>query len=199
VISKYRDPHNNLSVETAEVPLKTSVIIILCFISVYAGYGVASEKISECGQNPTTEYLTSNLQSPDFSKRWFAYTKCKAEKGDAEAQLSMGIIYRDGADGPPQNYIEAKNWFLKSAENGNGMAMYNLGLMFFEGRGVDTDYVRAYTWFSLAASFLPEDGVGTRNRAFEYRNRAAEKLNPSQLSGAQEYSSKKYHQIDQAL
>lgn len=184
-----------------------NIILLLCFVSVYVVHGVAAKGFPECGQDPTAEYLTSNphsseqrvYSSPKLSEQWLVYTECRAERGDPKAQLSMGIVYRDGADGPPQNYKMAKGWFLKSAQNGNGMAMYNLGLMFFGGIGVDPDHVQAYSWFSLAASFLPEDGIGTRNQAFEYRDRVAKRLPPSQLVEAQELSTERYRQISQAL
>lgn len=37
------------------------------------------------------------------------------------------------------------------AENGNGLAMYNLGLVYAEGDGVPTNLAEAFVWLSLAA------------------------------------------------
>ena len=37
------------------------------------------------------------------------------------------------------------------AQRGEGKAQLNLGVMYYEGEGVDRDYVQAYKWFSLAA------------------------------------------------
>ena len=44
----------------------------------------------------------------------------------------------------------AFEWTHKAAEQGDGLAQLNLGLMYFNGDGVLQDYVWAYTWISLA-------------------------------------------------
>jgi len=186
--------------------LKTAYQLFTVLIfSAYMQQGFAEHQIHECGENPIVEFLEFeplsaerlDHNSPEFAERWLTFTECKAEKGDSDAQLKMGIAFRDGADGPPQNFGRAREWFLKSAKNGNGMAMYNLGLMSLHGQGTDLDFMKAYMWFSLATSFLPQDGGGfkTRNRAFEYRDQAAERLNSSQLAGAQKLSIKRYREI----
>ncbi len=46
----------------------------------------------------------------------------KAEKGDAEAQNSVGNAYRDG-DGVEQDLKKALVWYKKAAEQGNEKAI----------------------------------------------------------------------------
>src|SRR5258708_22596347 len=47
------------------------------------------------------------------------------------------------------------------AVKGNGIAQYNLGLAYFEGRGVAADPVEAFVWLSLARE------NGARGRALD--------------------------------
>lgn len=74
----------------------------------------------------------------------------KAENGDAEAQLSLGVSY-DKGEGVPQNYAEAAKWYRKAAEQGHVIAQYNLGDMYYEGAGVPRNYAEAAKWFRRAA------------------------------------------------
>lgn len=47
--------------------------------------------------------------------------KAKAEKGDASAQLNLGLMYRDG-DGVLQDYVAAHMWFNIASANGDRFA-----------------------------------------------------------------------------
>ncbi len=52
----------------------------------------------------------------------------------------------------PQNDAEGAKWNLYAAERGDDRYQYRIGLIYEEGRGVPRDYVRAYMWYSLAAT-----------------------------------------------
>src|SRR5437899_10137564 len=69
----------------------------------------------------------------------------KAEKGDASAQFSLGLIYYNG-DGVPQDYSEAFKWFHEAAEQGVADAQFNLGVMYHEGHSVPQDDTQAFKW-----------------------------------------------------
>jgi len=58
------------------------------------------------------------------------------EKGKAWAQNLLGEKYRDGV-GVDQSYQQAKELFELSARQGNVIAQYNLGVMYYRGQGVD--------------------------------------------------------------
>ena len=60
--------------------------------------------------------------------------KARSEKGDAEAQFELGILYKDG-QGFEQNLSEAATWFRKAAEQGFAKAQNNLGVMYRKGQG----------------------------------------------------------------
>ena len=60
------------------------------------------------------------------------------------------MCYEKG-QGVSQNYIEAVNWYRKSAEQGCADAENNLGECYERGRGVEEDYKEAMKWFRKAA------------------------------------------------
>jgi len=63
----------------------------------------------------------------------------KAQEGDAEAQVEMGKIYRNGIKGVPANLVQAYIWFRKAEKQNNAEAIYQLGNMYlnFEVGPVD--------------------------------------------------------------
>ena len=58
-----------------------------------------------------------------------------AEQGEAEAQLSLGVIYEAGYS-VSQDFEEAAKWYLAAAEQGNDFAQYNLAVLYRKGQGV---------------------------------------------------------------
>ena len=72
--------------------------------------------------------------------------KLRAEKGDAKAQLSLGIEYKNR-----RNDGEAVKWYRRAAQQGNAEAQSNLGWMYQNGRGIPQDDVEAIRWYQKAA------------------------------------------------
>ena len=81
----------------------------------------------------------------------FESLKALAEKGNADAQCNLGVMYEDG-DGVPEDDKEAVKWYRKAAEQGNHVAQANLGVMHYEGDGVPEDFAIAYAWLNIAAA-----------------------------------------------
>lgn len=73
-----------------------------------------------------------------------------AERGDADAQFSLGVMYHNG-QGVPQDYMQAVSWYRKAAEQGHADGQYILALMYSEGEGVPQDYKQAVSWYRKAA------------------------------------------------
>lgn len=76
--------------------------------------------------------------------------QARAERGDAEAQLQLGMRYADG-DGVIQNDKEAAKWFALAAQQGLSEAQYRYGLALLKGRGVVQDYRAAFSWIEKPA------------------------------------------------
>ena len=47
--------------------------------------------------------------------------------------------------------VDSLSQFVSDAKQGRAEALYNLGLAYSTGQGVDVDYVAAHKWFNLAA------------------------------------------------
>ena len=110
-----------------------------------------------------------------------------AERGDAEAQLILGILY-DKGEGVPQDFAEAVRWYRRAAEQGLAEAQFMLGLMYAEGEDIPQDHAEAVRWYRRAAEqgyadaqfnlgFMYREGYGVPQDAAEaarWYRRAAE-------------------------
>src|SRR6266480_1924844 len=99
-------------------------------------------------------WLGSTLEIPgqpaEHDREALARTKANAEKGDAEAQLEMGLIYASGA-GVTKDIVKAAKWHRKAADQGLATAQYQLGLDYANGEGVKMNQTEATKWFRKAA------------------------------------------------
>ena len=77
--------------------------------------------------------------------------KIAAEKGNASAQLMLGLSYAAGT-GVAQDYAQAFFWFKLAAAQGDADAQTYLGHMYDNGHGVVQDYAEAVRWYKLAAA-----------------------------------------------
>jgi len=73
-----------------------------------------------------------------------------ADRGDANAQNSLGVMYLYG-QGARRDYNQARKWFRQAAALGSPAAQFNLGDMYFRARGVEQDLREAARWYSRAA------------------------------------------------
>lgn len=76
----------------------------------------------------------------------------KAQNGDADSQVELGIRYADGSYGMPKDYRLANYWYKKAIAQNNSYAMHNLALAYIRGQGVKTDYTQARFYFSKACN-----------------------------------------------
>lgn len=78
--------------------------------------------------------------------RAVAIWKSLAEKGDAQAQFNLGLMYHSGL-GLTQNEGEAVKWYQKAAEGGYSQARVYLVVGYEEGWfGLPQDQQKAYYW-----------------------------------------------------
>ena len=73
-----------------------------------------------------------------------------AEKGNVDAQATLGICY-DAGRGVEQNYEKSLYWFRKAAEQGHADAQAILGYKYMQGLGVPKDYEQGLYWYRKAA------------------------------------------------
>ncbi|HEY5337872.1 MAG TPA: hypothetical protein VIJ85_06695 [Rhizomicrobium sp.] len=74
--------------------------------------------------------------------------------------------------------IDALTLFESEAKQGRPDALYNLGLAYSTGQGVEVDYVAAHKWFNLAA-------IKGSELAKSWRAQISSEMNTSQIAEAQ--------------
>jgi TPR repeat protein len=73
-----------------------------------------------------------------------------ADKGNAEAQYRVGLMYEFGK-GYPQDMAKGIAWLTKGANQGHTGAQQELGYLYSSGEGVARDDAKAIAWFRKAA------------------------------------------------
>ena len=73
----------------------------------------------------------------------------KAENGDVDAQVTLGMMYDNGWY-VAEDKAEAFQWFLRAAEQGDAMSQMHVGWAYATGKLVPKDLVKAYMWFLFA-------------------------------------------------
>ena len=63
--------------------------------------------------------------------------------------------------------VDALTQYEVEAKCGQAIALYNLGLAYSTGQGVNVDYVAAHKWFNLAALKGRADAVSLRREVAE--------------------------------
>jgi uncharacterized protein len=83
-----------------------------------------------------------------------------AERGDAVAQLKLGLAYARG-EGVPRDGAAGLRWLTRAAEQGQAEAMFELGVAHRDGLGTPANGKQAIYWLRRAA----ERGVPHANNA----------------------------------
>lgn len=104
-----------------------------------------------------------------------------ADQGDAEVQLTLGYMYRDGK-GVAQDDPDAVEWFRKAAKQGHAQAQFELGEFYYVGsRKIPQDYYEAVDWYrkaaaqGLAKAQLMLGGAYTLGKGVQRNDREGEK------------------------
>lgn len=79
----------------------------------------------------------------------------------AEGQFLVGYALHNSRGTSP-NAAEGIAWYKKAAAAGHTVAQNNLGDAYWQGRGIEKDFVEAYKWFELSAERGQENAI--RNR-----------------------------------
>jgi uncharacterized protein len=88
-----------------------------------------------------------------------------AQSGNAEAQYELAGFYHWGTVGAA-NFTKARQWYERSAKQGNADAMIGLAVMNGAGQGGPVDRREAVKWLVIASTqqSLPPDEAETVNR-----------------------------------
>lgn len=83
--------------------------------------------------------------------------KTNAEAGNVEAQLDLGYMYLYGVNGANIDYKQALHYYKLAADNGNAIALNNLGSLHFNGIGTEVNYAKAIEFFKAASDLGSDD------------------------------------------
>ncbi|WP_085246754.1 tetratricopeptide repeat protein [Gilliamella mensalis] len=114
------------------------------------------------------------------------------EQNDPQAQYHVGLMYADGSyakkrqfkgieDGFEQqpkaqsDYIKAKEWFEKAANQGHIAAQHSLALLYYNGQGTKQSYAKGIEWDIKAAK--KGDAIAQYTLATLYYNGTGVKQN----------------------
>jgi len=99
------------------------------------------------------EQKTHKRLSPfSAGKEWFQCSVQEAAIAIRQASNGRAILENfKGGKGLPKDSAEAVKWYRKSAEQGDAIAQYNLGLMYDSGDGVPQDDIEAEKWYRKSA------------------------------------------------
>ncbi|KAG2192907.1 hypothetical protein INT47_011149 [Mucor saturninus] len=160
----------------------------LCYLN---GIGTAKDlaKAKECFEeaahnddNPSAQYHLGCIYSTGqgvkvnhkLAFHWFLKS---ARQRFPDAQNSVGECYMNGL-GTPRDYAKALYWFKESAlVNLNVAGLYNLGLMYYYGRGVEVNYDYAfYKCFIKSAGEKYQEAENQVGHCYRYGHGAPQDL-----------------------
>lgn len=93
-------------------------------------------------------YMTGKEGHQDLKRALF-YAKKAAENDDAFGQYLIASIYKTRQ----KDYLLAKHWFEKSAQQGNASAASELAMIYLKGLGEPTNLRQALFWFMIAEEY----------------------------------------------
>ena len=97
-----------------------------------------------------------SAQQLTAERKQFEATKARAEKGDLQAQVDLGLLYAAG-NGVAKDLGKAAKWHRKAADQGFARAQFLLAMEYAQGAGLKPDQAEAARWFRRAADqSLPE-------------------------------------------
>src|SRR2546428_9247682 len=105
--------------------------------------------VGACGES--TAPSSSKNEAASTTEQSFVESKKRADSGDADAQVNLGLLYGKG-EGVPQDFAQARQWWQKAAAQGDAQAQVNLGLLYAKGEGVPQDFAQARQWLEKAAA-----------------------------------------------
>jgi TPR repeat protein len=132
--------------------------------------------LAGCSSADTYEDGLKAYDAKNYAKAYKIFS-AEANKGNPDAQLSLGLMYNRGDGDVRQDYPEAVKWYSAAAEKGNVNALANLAIMHLNGTGVPQNYINGYALSSLAASYGNPEAKANMEIA-------ARKMSPAQIEEA---------------
>ena len=75
----------------------------------------------------------------------------QAERGDLDAQVTLGNAYLFGEFEQELDYHKSAYWLKRAADQGDAASQYNLAIQYFRGFGIEKNLEQAFKYYKLAA------------------------------------------------
>ena len=139
-------------------------LLLLLFISL----GIIGSANAESFASFTDSLKPGIKEHFEFKfKEAFEILSPLAANGDDEAQLYLGVMYKNG-EWVERDSFKAFNLFKQSAEQGNGSSQIYLAWMYIDGNGVLQDFKEAKYWFQMAYASEDKDIREQAKNAWDY-------------------------------
>ena len=119
--------------------MRNLISIVLGSVCLILGSAAWSNEVEQARQA---------LQQQDYQTALTNF-RSAAEKGDADAQFNLGLMYDQGL-AVAQNHTQAAHWYTLAAKQGHTNAQVALGFMYQSGQGVTQDPQAAFEWLVRA-------------------------------------------------
>ena len=116
-------------------------------------------------------YVNGSGGAKDESRAWELLSRA-AEAGAPDAQMQIGMDYKDGVHGRPKDPRLAEDWLRKAADQGNVPAEFQLAMFLFGSKPEE-----AYYLLGLVLPRVDKDSAG---RIRSLRDVASAKLTNKQ-------------------
>lgn len=141
----------------------------------------AEQGVTTSSRNLAIAYLNGRGVPVDSVEavEWF---RRAAESDDDVSQFWLALLLGGEEEpGMTANLRESAKWLLRSAEQGYSLAQVGLAGAYFEGYGVQVDYVTGYMWLVLGAESRAREGSPVPPSSF---TEIEAKMTPAQIAEA---------------
>jgi TPR repeat protein len=92
------------------------------------------------------------------------------------SQYLLGVCY-DNGDGTKKNYTKAVEWYSKSSEQKNPVAMNNLGDCYSNGQGCDQNEKKGFEWYEKSANLGCSAAMTNVGMCYQFASGVTKDLN----------------------
>ena len=110
----------------------------------------ANQNYTLAQRNLADLYLDGRGSVPSNSQKAVKYLKLAADKGDADCQYNLGVVYVEGTRTAKNDALGFK-YFTAAAKQEQPNAQFNLAYMYAHGMSVQPSRELANYWFRKAA------------------------------------------------
>lgn len=146
-----------MQIQTKSMRAVLSLILLLSLAT--CGLAQTNASSSEASAHPglirESDYTAVRIVANNLTKEELPPLRAKAEAGDVQAQVTLGMAYQQGCPGAAHDPTEALKWYHMAADHGNSIAANQIAIFYdpaehFSGlRGQNV--TQAIAWYRKAA------------------------------------------------